>query len=44
MRESETNIIIFSRVAAAEMQKRTSEGEKRNLESFLKYLKKLLTA
>jgi hypothetical protein len=33
----ETNIIIFSRIAAAEMQKR-------NLESFLKYLKNLLTA
>jgi hypothetical protein len=37
MQETETNIIIFSRVAALEM-------EKRNLESFLKYLKKLLTA
>ena len=39
----ESNIIIFSRIAAAEMQKRAIETEKRNLESFLKYLKKLLT-
>jgi len=37
MRKSETNIIIFSRVAAKEL-------EKRNLENFLKYLKNLLTA
>ena len=39
----ETNIFIFSRVAAAELKKRASEAEKINLESFLKYLKKLLT-
>jgi hypothetical protein len=38
----ETNIIIFSRVAAAEMQKRTSEAEKRNLKSFLKSLDTLI--
>jgi hypothetical protein len=35
MQETETNIIIFSRVAALEM-------EKRNLESFLKRLDTLI--
>ena len=38
----ESNITIFSRVAAKELEKRAKELEERNLESFLKYLKKLL--